>query len=196
MPAATVSVEAEPRDTVIYPADGPNVDRVGAQNLLSHGSTLYLNTGTTHPGLLLSETGGASWRSQPIELSHLPPPPEGRSHDVAGFFVTSCAPLRLLPARQGLTIGGGRGRGRRGRRAGVLLAVHQLGDGLGTDYSEATPVYVSRSLDSGATWTSTVRPPHPRPAPDDPDLSPGAGLYALLRAAPPCPACPNAHASG
>ena len=109
--AATVSVEVEPHDTVIYPADGPNVDRVGAQNLLSHGSTLYLNTGTTHPGLLLSETGGASWRSQPIELSHLPPPPEGRSHDVAGFFVTSCAPLRLqplLPARQGLTIGGGR----------------------------------------------------------------------------------------
>ena len=161
MPAATVSVEVEPHDTVIYPADGPNVDRVGAQNLLSHGSTLYLNTGTTHPGLLLSETGGASWRSQPIELSHLPPPPEGRSHDVAGFFVTSCAPLRLqplLPARQGLTIGGGRGRDRRGRRAGVLLAVHQLGDGLGTDYSEATPVYVSRSLDSGATWTSTVRP--------------------------------------
>ena len=65
MPATTVSVEVEPHDTVIYPADGPNVDRVGAQNLLSHGSTLYLNTGTTHPGLLLSETGGASWRSQP-----------------------------------------------------------------------------------------------------------------------------------
>ena len=40
----------------------------------------------------------------------------------------------------------------------MLLAVHQLGDGLGTAYSEATPVYVSRSLDSGATWTSTVRP--------------------------------------
>ena len=101
MPAATVSVEVEPHDTVIYPADGPNVDRVGAQNLLSHGSTLYLNTGTTEPGLLLSETGGASWRSQPIELSHLPPPPEGRSHDVAGFFVTSCAPSYaqpLLPA--------------------------------------------------------------------------------------------------
>ena len=47
----------------------------------------------------------------------------------------------------------------------MLLAVHQLGDGLGTDYSEATPVYVSRSLDSGATWTSTVRPlAHTQPA--------------------------------
>ena len=166
MPAATVSVEVEPHDTVIYPADGPNVDRVGAQNLLSHGSTLYLNTGTTEPGLLLSETGGASWRSQPIELSHLPPPPEGRSHDVAGFFVTSCAPSCAQPLR-------GRPDHWRwpwpsvaGRRAGVLLAVHQLGDGLGTDYSEATPVYVSRSLDSGATWTSTVRglASHPHPA--------------------------------
>ena len=51
----------------------------------------------------------------------------------------------------------------------MLLAVHQLGDGLGTDYSEATPVYVSRSLDSGATWTSTVRhlASHPHPAPAD-----------------------------
>ena len=47
----------------------------------------------------------------------------------------------------------------------MLLAVHQLGDGLGTDYSEATPVYVSRSLDSGATWTSTVRPLTPSPSP-------------------------------
>ena len=79
--ATTVSVEVESDDTVIYPADGPNVDRVGAQNLLSHGSTLYLNTGTTEPGLLVSETGGASWRSQPIELSHLPPPPEGETDE-------------------------------------------------------------------------------------------------------------------
>ena len=51
----------------------------------------------------------------------------------------------------------------------MLLAVHQLGDGLGTDYSEATPVYVSRSLDSGATWTSTVRHLTPPPSARWPD---------------------------
>ena len=60
----------------------------------------------------------------------------------------------------------------------MLLAVHQLGDGLGTDYSEATPVYVSRSLDSGATWTSTVRHLTPPPSPGQADWTLDLSLSA------------------
>jgi hypothetical protein len=89
---------------VARPGDGENAHRVQCNSLLRHHGRLYLNTNTTAPGLLISGDEGRSWRAQPIVLAGLPAPPPDRTHDVAGLFVTS---------------------------GGVMLIVHQLGDGLG-----------------------------------------------------------------
>eukprot|EP01051_Picozoa_sp_SAG22_P024999 SAG22_NODE_7197_length_763_cov_1.385542_2_plen_74_part_01 len=45
-------------DTVIWPNDGLNAVMTGSNNLYNVGGTLYLNTHTTSPGLLISETQG------------------------------------------------------------------------------------------------------------------------------------------
>ena len=76
----------------VVPITPPAAEIVaGAQNLARHpDGSLWLNTSTTHPGLLRSSDSGRTWTAVPV---HLPEVPSGQYQ--AGISIARAGRLRL-----------------------------------------------------------------------------------------------------